>query len=425
MANTQELMLRIRGDNTDAEKKLADTSRSIGNFGTTTEKASSAIRQFSGELRNVRDVSDLVAAGTRALGGVIAGSLAGTAVIAAGRAIVDAYNNVQKASTEAEKSVAELTKTTEKIGAGAGMQETASAAQALFNESNKVSEKLKEIDSNKLQGLIAGITGAREKMSSLVEETKNQAKELEERGIVNTLIELKTQQTLSETDKKLVAISEKYKPIIDAARASGNEQLLNNAILQAQEERVSVLAKEKEDLNKKEKADLEERNKIIQSGIDYQQKLKDDAEFDAMQRERQSERTRAELSEQTKLNEKKIAQEKEIARFISEQGSARAEAGIQQEAIALGGSLLMATRAGRQTLEFERRARQREVTRENFMAGSRLSADQRRSMARDMAKGEMASIVEKSAGQQRFNSLLERLISIYQSAPLITSGAGN
>ena len=433
MANTQELMLRIRGDNTDAERKISQTSRSVEGFGVSTQRASSAMRNFGRDLLQVRDASDLVAAATRALGGVIAGSLAGTAVVVAGRVIVDAYNNVQKASKDAEKSVASLTKTTEQIGAGAGLAETSGAAQALRNEAEKVSEKLREIDSNKLQGFIAGITGARQRMTELVAETEKQAAALQKQGIVNTLIEMERSKNLSDADKAIRAIGEKYAPLIDAARKLGDQELLNRTILEAQGAQAEVLRKAK-------KAEADDAKKIAEARAKQDENTATENELNEIRRQRNLERERAELERQVKVNEERLRQEQTMsdiaearlrfersgAVFSGKGGATRFNVGqANREAMGAGLGLLESTRAGRQALEVARQQRARDVAKENFRDASRLTAAQRKTMASQIAASEITSVSQRAGGQEKLNNSIERLINLMETAPLVTSGAGS
>lgn len=432
MANTQELMLRIRGDNTDAERKLGQTEKSVEGLDFSARKASSAMKVFGRDLLNVRDTSDLLSAATRALGTVIAGSLGGTAVIVAGKALIDAYRSVQDSAKEAEKSISSVRKSAEKIGAGEGLQSTAGAAKALFAESEKVAEKLKEIESNKLKNFIAGITGARERMAELVSETEKQAKALERQGIVNTLVDMERLKNLSDTDKAVRQIAEKYQPIIDAARAIGDAELLNRTILQAQGEQVDIIRRAKEKDAAEEKIRADARAKQDEDNAKQN-------ELDEIRRLRNLERVRTENERLLKIAEERIRQEETMSdiaearlRFerLGEVFSGKGGATkfnlqqANQSALIAGTDVLGATRAGRQALEVARKQRERDVMGENFRMASRISEKDRTSMAAQIARGEMPTIAERAGGQERLNLSLERLISLIETAPLVTSGAG-
>lgn len=433
MANTQELMLRIRGDNTDAERKIAQTDKSVAGFDITTRKASSAMRTFGKDLLQVRDASDLVSAATRALGSVIAGSLAGTAVVVAGKAVIDAYRGVQQAASESEKSISAARKSVEMIGASEGFQTTSAAAKMLFSEASKVSEKIKEIESNPLKNFIAGITGAREKMAGLVVETEKQAKALEEQGIRNSLVQNQIVASLSDQDKAIRAIAESYQPLIDAAVKSGNQELIKASILQQQGAVQKKIAEDKKKID-------DENRKAFEDSVAYQKKLQTEQELYTIQRERALARERAELERQVKINEERLRQEKTMAevsqarmRFersgavYSGKGGAtkfNTEA-ANAAAISAGRGVLEATAAGRQALQVARKQREREVTMENLRAGRALNPSQRRSMAAQVAAAENPTLAQRSGGQDKLAASLERLINLMETAPLVTSGAGS
>lgn len=449
MANTQELMLKIRGDNTDAERKIGQTEKSVEGLDLSTRKVSTAMKVFGRDLLYVRDSSDLLSAAARALGTVIAGSIGGTAVIAAGKALIDAYRSVQDSAKEAEKSISAVRKSAEKIGAGEGLQTTAGAAKALASEAEKVADKLKEIESNKLKGFIAGITGARERMAELVSETTKQAKALERQGVVNTLIDMERAKNLSDTDKAIRAIGEKYQPIIDAARATGDAELLNRTILQAQSEQMNALKKSQDDVAKEAKRIADARARADADSATQN-------EINEIRRTRNLERERAEIERQVKINEERLRQEQTMAeiseaRLRFERSSAvysgKGGATMFQfeqrkaESLGSGAEILGITAEGRGALLVERQRRQRQVSREDFRAqetilaaeAKRLSEaegrtftkqDVRNRMAKEIAKSEITTMEERRGGMDTLLNAVERLVNQIGTAPLVTSGAG-
>lgn len=475
MANTQELMLKIRGDNTDVEKKLHQTSNSVDGIKTTTEKASSAMKGFGRDLLQVRDVSDLASAATRALGSAIAGSLAGTAVIVAGQAVIDAYRKVQNAAKESEKAILEARKSVEQIGGASGIDVTASAAKRLFDEAEKVSEKLKEIEANKLQSFIASLTDARAKMSQLVVETEKQAKALERQGIVNTLIDLERNKNLSETDKAIQQIAAKYKPVIDAARQSGDAELLNVSILQQQKEVQGVISREKD-------ARAAEDKKIAEQRAKFDQDSATENELNEIRRMRNLERTREELQRQVKVQEKLIEQENTMTQISEDRARFERSGGVysgkggattfdvgarSKRTGSFDKAILMSSRPGQQALDVARKQRGRQVSKEDFRTqnalfeeeAKRLSAEEGRTltkqdvrnrMAKRAAAGEMPTLGERLQGsaagiepaqvargrsEKQMGSegksipdllaKLDEVLNKITSAPLVTSGSGS
>ena len=471
--NTQELMLKIRGDNTDLENKLTQSGASIKNLGTSTEKVFSAMEGFGQDLLRVRDASDLASIATKALGTAIGASIGGAIVISAGRALIDAFNKVQNAAKESETAISKVREQIGNIRGGVGFEEARSGAAALYSEAEKVAAKIKEIESNPLTAFIAGISGAKEQMSLLVEETKKQAKELEKTGIVNTLIDKRMVSELDETGKKIRAIGEEYAPLIEAARKTGDQELLNNTILQAQRAQAKVIADDK-------KKQDEEQERINEKRRKADADRETENELYEINRQRNLERTRKDLEQQVKQAEAALAIEKEKELLKSQDSNGAGGAGgsiarnlfqTNKDSDGIEKLILGKTTSGRQSLEVARRQRRREVSRQDFMfqekflesEAERLSKtpsliaqgkvltkqDVRNRLARKVAENEIPSLREQinlpaqglessqlassKAGQQTTKqgrglpdliSAVEKLISKIDTAPLVTSGAG-
>lgn len=437
MANTQELMLRIRGDNTDAERKISQTGKSVQGFNLTTQKASAAMRTFGRDLLQVRDASDLVSAATRALGSVIAGSLAGTAVVVAGKALIDAYRNVSKAVDETRTSLEAAKKAAGGIGLGAGLAESTSAANSLFAESDKAFQKINEINKSKLQLFIASITGATEEMARLGEEAKSTAQKILTTGVINERQARIIVQGFSDIDKEAEKAGKQYDDLIVSARRSGDAQLENQLIL---EKRIAVEQSYVSARKRQEKELADELKKVADERAKSDADIATQNEINEIKRQRDLERTRKELEQQVRINEERLRQEKQMseesqmmARFersgavySGRGGRTRFDVrGANEAALQAGRGALESTRAGQQALEVARRQREREVAKENFRIGNRLTADQRKSMAAQIAASEMPTLEQRAGGQERLNNSIERLISIIGSAPLVTSGAGS
>jgi len=103
--NSEDLVLRVRADGSGVKETFQGIAKETDRLKITTEKTTSAVRQFANDLRNVRDASDLAGVATRALAQAIGASLGGTAVVIAGKVLLDAFNSVQKTVKETKDSV--------------------------------------------------------------------------------------------------------------------------------------------------------------------------------------------------------------------------------------------------------------------------------------------------------------------------------
>ena len=74
---TQELMLRVRGDNSGADKAIAGTRAAVDGLKVSGQKASGALKSFSRELTNAKSGADVAAAGAESLSRILEKSLAG------------------------------------------------------------------------------------------------------------------------------------------------------------------------------------------------------------------------------------------------------------------------------------------------------------------------------------------------------------
>ena len=283
-------------------------------------------------------------------------------------------------------------------------------------------------------------------MVSLVSATEKQAKALDEMGVRNAMAQNSIVSGLSEQDKQIRTIAESYQPLIDAARATGNQELLNAAILQQQE---AIQKKISDD----RVAMAEEQKKIDERRAKEDTDRAIENEIYEIQRQRNLERTRAELERQTKENEERIANEKEAAKLQEEQRALKDTGGgaaksrfqgkeIDESRLEFFKDILAGSRAGIDTLNLERKRRsglnktQNFRFQENFLGeqANLLSKQEGRTitrqdvmnrMAKQIVSGEIPTLEEKTSKQQDLASSLKKLVTLMETAPLVTSGAGS
>lgn len=221
MANeTQDLIFNLKANTSNAEQGMGKINRLTDDLKITTEKTSGALREFGGQLKQARDLSDVAGMATKALGQVLGASLGGTAVLVAGKALFDAFNSVQSAVKETEEKVKGAFKEIDKVGFPKTFEDGAMQADKLSAAADSVSKKIQEIESNPLQKFIAGITGAKDKMDELVISTQRAAQERIKLGATSAIAEEDFQRGLSEKDKALNELFRSYQVKADKIAAS-------------------------------------------------------------------------------------------------------------------------------------------------------------------------------------------------------------
>lgn len=217
---TQDLIFNLKANTQNAEQGMVKIGRLTDDLKITTEKTSGALREFGGQLKQARDLSDVAGMATKALGQVLGASLGGTAVLVAGKALIDAFNTVQTAVKETEGKVKDAFKEIDKAGLPKTFQESAMQADKLSASADAVSKKIQEIEANPLQKFIAGITGAKDKMEELAISTQKAAQERIKLGVQTAIADEEFQRGLSDKEKALNALFKSYQEKADQIAAS-------------------------------------------------------------------------------------------------------------------------------------------------------------------------------------------------------------
>ena len=165
---TQELMLRVRGDNSGADKAIAGTKTAIDGLNVSGQKARQAFTSFSRSLAEARDASDVAASAANSLSTIVGRSLMGAFAVGGIKIFTDQINrmgeDVKAVATTAQKAFDDI----EKAGQAMSLAEARSQVSqidALLDSTNK---KIQDLDRSPFQNFIAGATGARDAMEKLV-----------------------------------------------------------------------------------------------------------------------------------------------------------------------------------------------------------------------------------------------------------------
>lgn len=335
--SSQELMVKIRGDSTGAEAAFDRTSKRADGLNVSTQKLTASMRQFVNDLKNARDGSDVLASAAAALGKVLAGSLAGTAVVIAGKVLLDTFNKVKQTVDEARASIENAMRGINAAGKSLNLAEAQNQANGLYAEISKIESKVKEIESSPLQKFIAGITGAKDEMAKLAKEAKEVADRVLEQGVLNQRQLDIIQRGFGDTDKAAQKLGESFDKLIVAAMRLGNESLKR----QLQDEKAIAIAQVYADAKKKqaeeealtqqklaeEKAKIDQKDKEIEMNsifeINSAKRAAEEAERKAIEEARAIE---AEFE-----NERKQRHLNELQRSADRIGSINAEISKLQE----------------------------------------------------------------------------------------------
>jgi len=201
---TQELMLRVRGDNSGADKAIAGTKTAIDGLNVSGQKARQAFTSFSRSLAEARDGSDVAASAANSLSTIVGRSLMGAFAVGGIKIFTDQINrmgeDVKAVATTAQKAFDDI----EKAGQAMSLAEARSQVSqidALLDSTNK---KLADLDRSPFQNFIAEATGARDAMEKLVGTSQKLRDVKLAEGIAS---ENANAQHLSGLDKQQLAIA--------------------------------------------------------------------------------------------------------------------------------------------------------------------------------------------------------------------------
>jgi hypothetical protein len=327
---------------------ISEIGRETDGLRVSTQKASTAVRGFVMDLSQARDGADVASAALGAFAKILGTSLAGTAVVIAGKALVDAFLKVSESVKVAKDAVASANAEVAKMGSIRSFEDGARQAQVLSVAAEKAAAEIKKIESSKLQSFLADIRGAKEEMIALADATRKQADEAARAGIVQGAIDLERQKNLSEIDKKIIQSNESYNKLIDAARKLGDVELQNRLIIDQQRTASEI---KRDDERKKEAQAQEEWYKRADAAWSAEAKATD-AQAEA-NRKLASERSKSFSefieAEQRAAAERAKEHQKEVERSAQRISSLQAEIktlqergdALRQSLISAGGDIAM------------------------------------------------------------------------------------
>jgi len=143
---TQELMLRVRGDNSGADKAIAQTTKSLNRLKVSGEKAGGAFRNFSRTLSEAKTGADVAAGAAESLTNIIGKSLAGAVAVGAVKLFTDQINKMSESVKESAVAASKAFADIENAGVAMSLSEAQSQVKGLEANIGSLQIKLDELD---------------------------------------------------------------------------------------------------------------------------------------------------------------------------------------------------------------------------------------------------------------------------------------
>lgn len=171
----EPLLLKIVTDADDTG--INKVNRGMDNLQVSSHKASHAVKSFVENLSQAKDASDVAASALGAFSRILGSSLAATGIVIAGRAIIEAYSKVTEIVEQAKDRIAKASAEIKKSGIDISFGQASSEAKRLSDEADNARESITKLDKSYLSGLVATITGAREELTKLAQESEQMAQQ--------------------------------------------------------------------------------------------------------------------------------------------------------------------------------------------------------------------------------------------------------
>jgi hypothetical protein len=254
--------------------------KSLNDVNISSKKASGALKSFVQDIAQARDGTDVASAALGAFSRVLGSSLAGTGIIIAGKALIDAFAKIDEAVKESEKAVSEAFAGMDRAGKAMSFAEAVGQAKNFEGVAENIRKKIKEINDSPFTSIIDNITQSTKLMDIQATMAENQAREIKRMGAESELAHLKRMQGLDAENKALELNSralEKELDGIDAIKESETALAITRKYqLQADEIR-SKFADERskfaDERSKKDAENAEKRQKEIEAQIKAEKEL--------------------------------------------------------------------------------------------------------------------------------------------------------
>jgi hypothetical protein len=267
----EPLIFKIETQADDSGVRQYD--KSLSGLDVSSKKASGALKSFVQDIAQAKDGTDVASAALGAFSRVIGSSLAGTGIIIAGKALIDAFSKIDEAVKESEIAVSEAFAGMDKAGKAMSFAEAVGQANNFEGVAEKIRKKIKEINDSPFTSIIDNITQSTKLMDVQATIAENQAREIKRMGAESELAHLQRMHGLDAENKALELNSralEKELDGIDAIKESETALAITRKYqLQADE----IRAKFADERNKAEVENAAKRQKEIDAQIQKEREL--------------------------------------------------------------------------------------------------------------------------------------------------------
>jgi len=398
----------IEIDGSKATTGLRGVQKEVSNLSVSGQKAGAVFKNFSRNLAEARNASDVASSAAESLGQVVGKSLMGAVAIGAVKLFTDQITRMgemlKETATNAQKSFDDIEK------AGQAMSLSEAIAQIASVDANiaSINNKLAELNRSPFQKFISDTTGATEELKALVKTQQRLRDAKLAEGIASENAHEKLIFGLDDESKKLREIDDEYRKKQKTAQSMTNQSSATSFLEDAAE---MMIRRRNAIYDKQSKDRFESQIKFDKMVFDAEQKLADQAE--AREKKTEQERVQRKIDNNNRIyreerynTDEKIkmdtdADDRAFQRLVRNAYRAREEQKkAQQTATDVSGGVLGASAAGRQALDTARKQREQQLKTENFKTAERIAPTQRdrEKLAAQQVAGEMPSLAERIQG---------------------------
>ena len=378
---TQELMLRVRGDNSGADKAVAGTEKAIKRLHITGEKATGIFREFGRQLSEAGSASEIAGSAASALGRTLERSLAGAAIVGGVKLISDQLEKLAQDLKDAADGAKKAFDDIDKAGQAVDLNGAISQTSNLNAELEKTKSKVEEIEKAPFKNFISNVSGATDSLKELVKTEERLRDFLIAEGMVTQNNNEERLSGLNDEEKQLEAITQQYRDRDKIAATIKDPQAYETFQSASAEkfarDRNAMLDKQAKARADKEQEYQEELFKAEMAASKFEREAKEKADKDIADAKKADEEAAHKealynIEEEAKLEAEaeKTKFDREIRnarRVLEEQKKAKEDADKAAQATkTLGGGLLGSSEAGRTAMQAAQKQRERQTKQENF-----------------------------------------------------------
>lgn len=267
----EPLIFKIETQADDSGVRQYD--KSLSGLDMSSKKASGALKNFVQDISQAKDGADIASSALGAFGKILGSSLAGTAVIIAGKTLIDSFNRIDQAVKDSEKAVAEAFAGMDRAGKALSFAEATTQAKSLESVAETIRKKIKEINESPLDSLIDAITQSTAAMDVNAMLVENQAKEIKRLGAESELVHLQKMKGLDAENKALELNSRALAKELEGISAIDESETALAVTRKYQLQADEIRAKFADDRSKAEAQNAATRQKEIDARIQKEAEL--------------------------------------------------------------------------------------------------------------------------------------------------------